>query len=83
MEFFRPGSPGGEGGVFFLRKAGIVIEGVTAKERREEAKNVTVGGLGAAFDAADFLNPVDDVIIIAAIEFREVGGFQSGGLRGR
>lgn len=82
MKFFRPGSPGGEGGVFFLRKAGIIFEGVTAKERRE-AKNVTVGGLGAAFDAADFLNPVDDVIIIAAIEFREVGGFQSGGLRGR
>lgn len=47
MKFFRPGSPGGEGGVFFLRKAGIVTEGVTAKERREEAKNVTVGGLGA------------------------------------
>lgn len=82
MELFRPGSPSGEGGVFFLGKASIVVQCVTTKERREEAKNVTVGGLGATFDAADFLNPVNDVIVVAAIEFREVGGFKLGGLRG-
>lgn len=65
--------------MFLLRKANIVVEGIIVKERIKESKDVAVIGLRTAFNAADLLNPVDKIITIVTIEFREFGALRQVG----
>lgn len=82
LQLFGPRSPGSEGSMFLLRKAGVVIEGIAMKEGREETKNVAVGGFKNTLEATNLLDPFNNIVIVTTVEFGEVGRFETSGLGG-